>query len=153
MLLRGNAVVKAWRHETSTPSPSRLAATAIVLLWGGVLVIAQVERSLPPELRWWGHAFVHLWTAAWATAIAVRATRVRRSHRSAGGALGPMLVAATVLAATATVANLLEMVGAHPSLRAFHDAVHRVGAPVGWLLLASLLLIVLRGRGQRIAPR
>jgi hypothetical protein len=69
-----------------------------------------------------------------------------------GGALGLVVATATVLAATAAVTNLLEMVGAHPASRAFHDAVHRVGAPVGWLLLANLIVIVLLGRGQRIAP-
>jgi hypothetical protein len=72
---------------------------------------------------------VHLWTGVWATIIAVMAFRVRRSHRAAGRALGPLLTAATVFATTAAVANLLEMVGAHPPLRAFHDTVNRICAP------------------------
>jgi hypothetical protein len=149
------------RQGTGSASPGgpvqigvvRVAATAIVVVWGGILVIAQLERTLAPELRWWGHAFVHLWTAAWATVIATRAARARRSRRALGGALGLVVAAVTVLAAAAAVTNLLEMVGAHPALRAFHDAVHRVGAPVGWLLLANLILIALLGRGRSIAPR
>jgi len=149
----GTDLGPARRRDGVPPSPSRLAATAIAVVWGGVLVIAQVESSLAPEMRWWGHAFVHLWTALWATVIAVTATRVRRSRRAVGGALGLLLTTATVLAATTAVTHLLESVGAHAALRAFHDVVHRVGAPVGWLLLANLILIVLLGRDQRIAPR
>jgi len=124
---------------------------AIVVAWGGILVIAQVERSLAPEMRWRAHAFVHLWTAVWATVIARTAIRGRRSRRAVGGAPDRVLTAATVLAATAAVTDLLEMVGAHPALRAFRDAVHRVGAPVGWLLLANLLLVALLCRGRSIA--
>jgi hypothetical protein len=140
------------RRDGVPTSPSRLAVTAIVVVWGGVLVIAQVETWLAPEMRWWGHAFVHLWTALWATVIAVTAARAQRSRRVVGGSLGLVVATATVLAGTAAVTNLLEMVGAHPASRAFHDAVHRVGAPVGWLLLANLIVIVLLGRGQRVAP-
>jgi hypothetical protein len=55
-----------------------------------------------------------------------------------------------VLSTAAAVANLLEIVGAYPTLRTFHDAVNRVGAPVGWLLLANLILIVVLGRHQRV---
>jgi hypothetical protein len=153
VLPRGADLGKARRRDGAPPSPSRLAATAIVLLWGGVLVIAQVERALAPEMRWWGHAFVHLWTAVWATVIAVTAARVQRSRRAVGGVLGLVLAAATVLAATAAVTNLLEMVGAHPTLRALHDGVHRVGAPLGWLLLANLILIMLLGQSRSIDPR
>jgi hypothetical protein len=134
-------------------SPSLLATTAIAVVWGGILVIAQVEQLLAPELRWWGHAFVHLWTAAWTTVIAVTATRVLRSARAAEGALRPVVLTACLLAATAAATNLLEIVGAYPTLRAFHDAVNRVGAPVGWLLLANLILIVLFGRPERVASR
>ena len=123
------------------------------MVWGGILVIAQVEQVLAPELRWWGHAFVHLWTAVWTTVIAVTATRVLRSDRAGGGALRPVVLTACLLAATAAATNLLEIVGAYPTLRAFHDAVNRVGAPVGWLLLANLILIVLFGRPKRVASR
>jgi hypothetical protein len=97
-----------------------LATTAIAVVWGGILVIAQVEQLLAPELRWWGHAFVHLWTAAWTTVIAVMATRVLRSGRAGGGAVRPLVLTACLLAATAAVTNLLEIVGAYPTLRAFH---------------------------------
>jgi hypothetical protein len=134
-------------------SPSLLATTAIAVVWGGILVIAQVEQLLAPELRWWGHAFVHLWTAAWTTIIAVTATRVLRSGRAVGGALRPVVLTACLLAATAAVTNLLEVVGTYPTLRAFHDAVNRVGAPVGWLLLAHLILIVRLGRHKHGASR
>jgi hypothetical protein len=134
-------------------SPSLLATTAIAVVWGGILVIAQVEQLLAPELRWWGHAFVHLWTAAWTTVIAVTATRVLRSGRAVGGALRPVVLTACLLAATAAVTNLLEVVGTYPTLRAFHDAVNRVGAPVGWLLLADLILIVRLGRHKHGASR
>jgi hypothetical protein len=130
-----------------------LATTAIAVVWGGILVIAQVEQLLAPELRWWGHAFVHLWTAAWTTVIAVTATRVLRSARAAEGALRPVMLTACLLAATAAATNLLEIMGAYPTLRAFHDAVNRVGAPVGWLLLGNLILIVLFGRPERVASR
>ena len=134
-------------------SPSLLATTAIAVVWGGILVIAQVEQLLAPELRWWGHAIVHLWTAAWTTVIAVTATRVLRSGRTVGGALRPVVLTVCLLAATAAVTNLLEIVGAYPTFRAFHDAVNRVGAPVGWLLLANLILIVLFGRHEHVASR
>jgi hypothetical protein len=134
-------------------SPSWLATTAIAVVWGGILVIAQVEQLLAPELRWWGHAFVHLWTAAWTTVIAVTATRVLRSGRAGGRALRPLVLTAGLLAASAAATNLLEIVGAYPTLRAFHDAVNRVGAPVGWLLLANLILIVRFGRHEHVASR
>ncbi len=134
-------------------SPSWLATTAIAVVWGGILVIAQVEQLLAPELRWWGHAFVHMWTGAWTTVIAVTATRVLRSGRTVGGALRPLVLTTGLLAASAAATNLLEIVGAYPTLRAFHDAVNRVGAPVGWLLLANLILIVLFGRHNRVASR
>jgi hypothetical protein len=78
---------------------------------------------LAPELRWWGHAFVHLWTAAWTTVIAVMATRVLCSGRAVGVALRPVVLTACLLAHTAAVTNLLEIVGTYPTLRAFHDAV------------------------------
>jgi hypothetical protein len=152
MVSRGSDPGSARRRDGDPTSPSRLAATAIVAVWGGILVIAQVERTLAPEMRWWGHAFVHLWTALWATVIALTAIRVLRSSRAVGRALDLVVATATVLATTAAVTNLLEMVGAHPALRAFHDAVHRVGAPVGWLLLSNLIVIVLLGRSRSIAP-
>jgi hypothetical protein len=123
----------------------------IAVVWGGILVIAQIEQLLAPELRWWGHAFVHLWTAAWTTVIAVTAARVLRSWGTAGGLLRPVVATAGLLAAIAAVTNLLEIVGAYPTLRTFHDAVNRVGAPVGWLLLANLLLLVLLGHRERPA--
>jgi len=130
------------------PSLTLLAATAIAVVWGGILVIAQVEQLLAPELRWWGHAVVHVWTAAWATVIAVTAARVLRSGRASRQPLRLVVVTALLLAATAAVANLLEIVGAYPAYRAFHDAVNRVGAPVGWLLLANLVVIVVLGRRE-----
>jgi hypothetical protein len=141
---------RARRLGRRPPSLSLLAATAIAVVWGGILAISQVEQLLAPELRWWGHAFVHLWIAAWTTVIAVTAVRVLRSGRASGRALRIAMVTAVVLATGAAVANLLEIVGAYPTLRAFHDTVNRVGAPVGWFLLANLILIVVLGRHQRL---
>ena len=125
---------------------SRRAATAIAVVWGGILAIAQTEQRLAPEVRWWGHAFVHLWVAVWTTVIAMAAARVLRAGGVPGRTLGIAVGTAFVLSTTAAVANLLEIVGAYPTLRAFHDAVNRVGAPAGWLLLANLVVIVLLGR-------
>lgn len=127
-----------------------LAVAAIAVVWGGILAIAQFEQLLAPEVRWWGHAFVHLWIAAWTPVIAVTAARLMRSGRASGRALRIAVVTALVLSTAAAVANLLEIVGAYPTLRTFHDAVNRVGAPVGWLLLANLILIVVLGRHQRV---
>jgi hypothetical protein len=124
---------------------SLAAAAAIVVLWGGILVIAQIEQALPADLRWWGHAFVHLWTAASATVILVVAVRLLRSGRVTARALRTAIATSSVLAAIATVAGTLEVVGAYPAFRPFHDAVNTVAAPVGWLLLANLVAIVLIG--------
>jgi hypothetical protein len=140
------------RSQPLRTSLSLLAAIAIALVWGGILVIAQIEQRLAPEMRWWGHAFVHLWTATWAAVIAVMAARALRLGPASRGALRVLAVTALVLATITTVTNLLEIVGAYPTLRAFHDAVNRVGAPVGWLLLANLIVIVMLGRRQPVAP-
>ena len=140
----------------SGPKPASLgllATIAITATWGGILVIARFEQLLAPELRWWGHAFVHLWVGFWAGTVAVTAIRARRSARGADRALRAAVTVAALLGAGAAITNLLELVGAHPTLREFHDAVNRVGAPLGWLLLGNLIVILLLDRVRRAAAR
>ncbi len=134
-------------------SVSLLAAIAITVIWGGILVIARLEQLLAPELRWWGHAFVHLWVGTWAATVAVTAIRVRRSGREADPAVRAAVTMAALLGALAAITNLLELVGVHPTLREFHDAVNRIGAPLGWLLLGNLVVAVLLEQHRRAAAR
>jgi hypothetical protein len=119
-----------------------LAASAIVVLWGGVLVIAAIERRLPDAQQWYGHAAVHLWTAAIAWAIAWVGFITLRDHRLPTRALRWSVAAVVAVASFTSVANVLDAVGAYPSLRTFHDRVNAVAAPAGWLLLLVLLVLV-----------
>jgi hypothetical protein len=119
-----------------------LAASAIVVLWGGVLVIAAIERRLPDAQQWYGHAAVHLWTVAIAWAIAWVGFITLRDHRLPARALRWLVAAVVAVASFTSVANLLDAVGAHPSLRTFHDHVNAVAAPAGWLLLLMLLVLL-----------
>lgn len=134
--------------DTGLVSGRRLsgyAAGAIVVVWGGILVIAQIERGLPVDRQWWGHAFVHLWTATLAVGIAVTAVRLLRSRRVPSGPLQWAIGTTAVLAAGTAAGGYLDAVGAHPSMRVFHDLVAAVAAPVQWLLLASLVTVVAMG--------
>jgi hypothetical protein len=137
---------------TATLAPrwvAALSAAMIVLLWGGILVIAAIERRLPTDVQWMGHVTVHVWTAANASVIAAAAFRGLRRGWVPGGPL-PMLVrAAGVLAIVAVVAGLLDAVGAYPPASAIHDPVNAVAAPVGWMLLLSLALVTLVGLATR----
>ncbi|TVR17998.1 MAG: hypothetical protein EA387_15560 [Nitriliruptor sp.] len=78
-----------------------LAATAIVVLWGGILSIAAIERRLPDPHQWYGHAAVHLWTAAITLSIAWVGFAALRGHEVSIGYLR-RLVAAVVAVASAT---------------------------------------------------
>jgi hypothetical protein len=129
-----------------------LAAAAIVVLWGGILVIAAVERRLPADSQWIGHVIVHLWTAGTAAVIAGVVFTAWRGGRIPPGVMRPVVGLSGVLAAIAVVTGLLDAVGAYPSLRAFHDAVNAVAAPLGWLLLANLLLVVAGGLVAAVRP-
>lgn len=134
--------------DTGLVSGRRLsgyAAGAIMLIWGGILVIAQIEQGLPVDRQWWGHAFVHLWTATLAVAIAVVAVRLLRAGRVQSGPLRWATGTTAVLAAGTAVGGYLDAVGAYPTMRAFHDVVTLVAAPVQWLLLASLVGVVIIG--------
>jgi hypothetical protein len=120
----------------------RRAAAVIVALWGGILLIAQVEQMLPPEIRWWGHAFVHLWTATWTAIVVVAAVRLMRTAAIGQRVLQAAVWLTALLASVAAVTGALEVVGAYPDFRPFHDAVNTVAAPVGWLLLGSLTTVM-----------
>lgn len=136
--------------------PQRIAALSaamIMLLWGGILVIAAIERRLPADAQWMGHATVHVWTAANASVIATCAFRSLRRKSVPSGPL-PMLVrAAGILAAVAVVTGLLDAVGAYPPASAIHDPVNAVAAPVGWLLLLTLTLVTMVGLVTPLWPR
>jgi hypothetical protein len=119
-----------------------LAAGAIVVLWGGILVIAAIERRLPEARQWYGHAAVHLWTVAAALTIAVVGYRALRGHQVPSGALQRLVAAIVAIAAIVTLASALDAIGAYPTLRAFHDRVNAVAAPAGWVLLAGLITLV-----------
>ena len=119
-----------------------LAAAAIIVLWGGILAIAAIERRLPDTQQWYGHAAVHLWTAAIALTIAWMGFAALRGHQVSIGSLRRLVAAVVAIASFVTVANVLDAVGAYPSLRTFHDRVNAVAAPAGWVLLFSLLVLV-----------
>jgi divalent metal cation (Fe/Co/Zn/Cd) transporter len=132
-----------------------LAAGAIVVLWGGVLVIAAIERRLPEAQQWYGHAAVHLWTVAGAFTIALMGYRALRGHRVRSGTLRRLVAAIVAIAAVVTLASALDAIGAYPTLRAF-DRVNAVAAPAGWVLLAGLITLVVVASatelGRRRAP-
>ncbi|TVP70771.1 MAG: hypothetical protein EA340_05430 [Nitriliruptor sp.] len=119
-----------------------LAATAIVVLWGGILAIAAIERRLPDPHQWYGHAAVHLWTAAIALSIAWVGFAALRGHQVSIGYLRRLVAAVVAVASFVSVANVLDAVGAYPSLRTFHDRVNAVAAPSGWVLLIGLVVLV-----------
>lgn len=119
-----------------------LAAAAIVVLWGGILAIAAIERRLPDAQQWYGHAAVHLWTAAIALSIAWVGLVALRGHQVPVGSLRRLVAAVVAIASLVTVANVLDAVGAYPSLRTFHDRVNAVAAPAGWVLLIGLVVLV-----------
>lgn len=121
------------------------AAGAILLIWGGVLLLAAVERGLPPDQRWMGHAAVHVWVAAGAALVAVVALRAARGSARDEPLLRPLLLIVVGIAAVVVPASLLDAVGAYPTLRSFHDAVNAVAAPAGWALLASLAVLTVVG--------
>ena len=118
------------------------AAGAIVVLWGGILAIAAIERRLPDAHQWYGHAAVHLWTATIALSIAWVGFAALRDHQVPHGSLRRLVAAVVAVASFVTVANMLDAVGAYPSLRTFHDRVNAVAAPAGWVLLIALLVLV-----------
>jgi hypothetical protein len=120
-----------------------LAAGAIAVLWGGILVIAAIERRLPDAQQWYGHAAVHLWTVAIALTIALVGSTALRRDQVPAGWLWRLVRVVVAVASIVAVASALDAVGAYPTLRAFHDRVNAVAAPAGWLLLASLIALVI----------
>jgi membrane protease YdiL (CAAX protease family) len=130
-----------------------LALGAIVALWGGILVIAAIERRLPDAQQWYGHAAVHLWTVAVALAIAWVGFAALRDRRVPSGSLRRLLGAVVMIASIVAVASALDAVGAYPTLRAFHDRVNAVAAPAGWVLLAGLILLVVVASATELATR
>jgi hypothetical protein len=120
-----------------------LAAGAIAVLWGGILVIAAIERRLPDAQQWYGHAAVHLWPVAIALTIALVGSTALRRDQVPAGWLWRLVRVVVAVASIVAVASALDAVGAYPTLRAFHDRVNAVAAPAGWLLLASLIALVI----------
>jgi hypothetical protein len=120
-----------------------LATGAIAVLWGGILVIAAIERRLPDAQQWYGHAAVHLWTVAIALTIALVGSTALRRDQVPAGWLWRLVRVVVAVASIVAVASALDAVGAYPTLRAFHDRVNAVAAPAGWLLLASLIALVI----------
>lgn len=125
------------------------AASAIVTLWGGILVIAAIERRLPEPQRWLGHAAVHIWTVIISAVICMAAVGALRAGRLQAGPLRPLVGTAAVLAGIAVIAGGLDAVGAYPAFRSFHDAVNTVAAPTGWTLLVVLVVTVVAGLADR----
>lgn len=119
-----------------------LAAGAIVVLWGGILVIAAIERRLPEAQQWYGHAAVHIWTVAAALTIALVGFTALRDQQVPTGSLRRLVAAVVAISSIVTVASILDAIGAYPTLRAFHDRVNTVAAPAGWVLLAGLIGLV-----------
>jgi hypothetical protein len=101
---------------------ARAATLAIVVLWGGILVIAQIEARLPEAHQWLGHLTVHLWTATVAAGIAIGARRALRDRVVPPGPLASLVAVTVVHAASTSVMNLLDGIGALPGHRALHDA-------------------------------
>ena len=130
-----------------------LALGAIAVLWGGILVIAAVERRLSDAQQWYGHAAVHLWTVAVTLTIALVGFAALRDDRVPTGSLRRLLGAVVVIASIVTVASALDAVGAYPTLRAFHDRVNAVAAPAGWVLLAALSLLVVVASATELGAR
>lgn len=120
-----------------------LAAGAIAVLWGGILVIAAIERRLPDAHQWYGHAAVHLWTVAVALTIALVGYSALRGDQAPTASLRRLVGAVVLIASIVTVASALDAIGAYPTLRSFHDRVNAVAAPAGWVLLAGLILVVI----------
>jgi hypothetical protein len=136
----------------STRRVAGLAAGAIAVLWGGILVIAAIERRLSDAQQWYGHATVHLWTVAAAATIATVGLTALRDGRIPTRPLRRLVGATAAIATVVAVASALDAVGAYPTLRAFHDRVNAVAAPAGWVLLASLVTLVVVGAvGERRA--
>jgi hypothetical protein len=127
-----------------------LAAGAIAVLWGGILVIAAIERRLPEAHQWYGHAAVHLWTVAVALAIALVGFSALRGDQVPTGPLRQLVGAVVIIASIVTVASALDAIGAYPALRAFHDRVNAVAAPATWVLLAGLISLVITASATRL---
>lgn len=128
------------------------AALAIAVLWGGILIIAAVERRLPEDQMWFGHAAVHVWTAIVAGIVAAVALRISRRHPTR--VLAALLRITVGVAAVTSVSAALEVVGAYPTLRRYHDLIDTVAEPAGWLLLGTLLAVAAAGlRTARLGSR
>jgi hypothetical protein len=130
-----------------------LALGAIAVLWGGILVIAAIERRLPDAQQWYGHAAVHLWTVAVALTIVLAGYAALRGDQMPTGSLRRLLGAVVLIASIVTVASALDAVGAYPTLRDFHDRVNAVAAPAGWVLLAGLILLVVVASATELGAR
>jgi hypothetical protein len=130
-----------------------LAAGAIAVLWGGIVAIAAIERRLPDPQQWYGHAAVHLWTAAVALTIALRGFTALRGDQVPTASLRRLLGAVVTIASIVTAASALDAIGAYPTLRAFHDRVNAVAAPAGWVLLAGLILLVVVASATELGAR
>lgn len=130
-----------------------LALGAIAVLWGGILVIAAMERRLPDAQQWYGHVAFHLWTVAVTLTIALVWYSALRGDRVPTRSLRRLLGAVVMIASIWTVASALDAVGAYPPLRAFHDRVNAVAAPTGWVLLAGLILLVVVASATELGAR
>jgi hypothetical protein len=130
-----------------------LALGAIAVLWGGILLIAAIERRLPDAQQWYGHVGVHLWTVAVTLTITLVGFGALRGDRVPTRSLRRLLGAVVMIASVWTVASALDAVGAYPTLRAFHDRVNAVAAPTGWVLLAGLILLVVVASTTELGAR
>lgn len=131
--IRGHDAPPGWRMAGR-------AALAIVVLWGGIIVTAAIEQRLPDDQMWLGHATVHVWTAIIAGLIATVALRLSRCGPT--GVLTALVRITAIVATVTSVSAALEVAGAYPTLRRYHDLVDTIGEPAGWLLLGALLAVV-----------
>ena len=143
------SVLRRARSGASGAAYAGVALAAIVLLWGAIPAIVAIERRLPADLQWLGHAGFHIWTATVAGVLCAVALRAVRSRQVPHGLLRRLSVAVIVAAGVVAVTNALEAIGAQPSLRAFHDVINAVGAPAGWVLLTVLCAVVFVGMAVR----
>jgi hypothetical protein len=74
---------------------------------------------------------------------------ISRRPARCGGRSGTVVTIASIV----TVAGVLDAIGVYPTLRAFHDRVNAVAAPLGWVLLASLLVLVVAASVTELRPR
>lgn len=101
---------------------------------------------------WFGHAAVHVWTASVAGLVAAASLRISSRHPTR--VLTALLRITAVVATVTSVSAALEVVGAYPTLRRYHDLIDTVAEPAGWFLLGTLLAVVAAGlRTARLGSR